>query len=409
MEPIDSAHPITLPNIVSDFPLLVCNQEGPAENDTGRAPRFLVKRLIGRGSFACVYLMVDRANHNQIVVGKHMVTSHMTEKNRAFAFSEAKNASKFNGHPNVVQFYGSFLSTDWQQRQHDESVPHHHSHHSHDNGKDDEEDRRSSASFLPASKNPNANLLLVFEFADAGDLSVQVRARAPNKHFRDPEVMMILCQIAMALHCLHRQHVMHRDLKTANIFLTSSGLMKLGDFGLSKEYDGTVSLEIGSTFCGTPYYVAPELWNQQRYSNKADVWSLGVVMYELMALRRPFQGVDMSALVRSICSGRPEPLLPECAALYSHATLQLLQAMLAVNPAHRPSVGDIMRTPVMRELGLKQLLLNVPRLGGIPTHVRDSILQDVSRYLDPTGSPNGRQPATPSETVGAEQPSSSPQ
>jgi NIMA (never in mitosis gene a)-related kinase len=78
----------------------------------------------------------------------------------------------------------------------------------------------------------------------------------------------------------------HRDIKGANVFLTSDGTLKIGDFGISRTLEQT--LQASRSFVGTPYYLSPEMVEGKPYSSKADVWSLGVLLYHLCAQRLPF-------------------------------------------------------------------------------------------------------------------------
>ena len=84
---------------------------------------------------------------------------------------------------------------------------------------------------------------------------------------------------------------MHRDLKGQNIFLTSNNIVKLGDFGIARVLNKTY--EKAKTIVGTPYYLSPEIIENKPYSFKSDIWSLGVILYELCALRPPFNADNM--------------------------------------------------------------------------------------------------------------------
>ena len=86
--------------------------------------------------------------------------------------------------------------------------------------------------------------------------------QAGNKYFKEHEVLFILVQLCLALQHIHSKKMMHRDLKTANVLLTSSGIVKIGDFGFSRQYEDSLSKDVGTTFCGTPYYLSPELWKE---------------------------------------------------------------------------------------------------------------------------------------------------
>ena len=97
---------------------------------------------------------------------------------------------------------------------------------------------------------------------------------------------------------------MHRDLKPGNIFLDSSNNVKLGDFGLSKMMnEDSIFAE---THVGTPYYMSPEQINDQKYNEKSDVWSAGCIIYELSALRAPFEATTHLQLATKIRAGKLE-------------------------------------------------------------------------------------------------------
>jgi len=105
--------------------------------------------------------------------------------------------------------------------------------------------------------------------------------------------MNLLVQICIGLNYIHSLQILHRDLKSLNIFLTKGNCVKIGDFGVSKTLQGT---ESANTMIGTPYYLSPEICAKERYTLKSDIWSLGCILYELAAL-------DVSiAIINSILS-----------------------------------------------------------------------------------------------------------
>mmetsp|Transcript_52181 Transcript_52181/g.59907 ORF Transcript_52181/g.59907 Transcript_52181/m.59907 type:complete len:341 (+) Transcript_52181:142-1164(+) len=326
-------------SILDAFPGIVTTPPKHAASPS-EAALFVAHRHIGKGSFASVYQMVQIAT-NRVVVGKFMDLSTMPEANRQFAFAEAKNSST-NSHPNIISFIASYRS----------------------------------------DVQPNY-LLLVFEFADAGDLSVQVTARAPSRYFKETEILMISAQLCLALHYLHEKNMMHRDIKTQNVFLTTSGLIKIGDFGLSRQYERDIETDVGSTFCGTPFYLAPELWKRTMYSRKADMWSVGVVMYELMALKKPFFAPTMKELVNQVVGGVYAPL----PAFYSPELCELVYSLLNVDPSKRPSTMELLTNPLMQSLGLETLKKNLPRLTAVPESTKKALSDAIDAVMLPLTDP----------------------
>ena len=95
--------------------------------------------------------------------------------------------------------------------------------------------------------------------------------------------------MVLGLQELHNHKIVHRDIKSANIFLTKSGMAKLGDLNVSK----IAKMGILQTQTGTPYYASPEVWQDKPYDKRSDIWSLGCVLYELTTLNPPFTAKDM--------------------------------------------------------------------------------------------------------------------
>ncbi|EPY30522.1 protein kinase [Angomonas deanei] len=191
-------------------------------------------------------------------------------------------------------------------------------------------------------------ILVIMEYGSGGDLNKQVKQRAKeNLPFKEHEVGLLLYQIVLALDEVHGRRMMHRDLKSANIFLMPTGIIKLGDFGFSKQYNDSVSLEVGQSFCGTPYYLAPELWNRQRYSKKADMWSLGVILYELLTLRRPFKGPSQREIMHQVLYSTYDPF--PCPV--SDSMKGLLDQLLSREPKSRPTTQELLNTEFMKYVG----------------------------------------------------------
>lgn len=110
----------------------------------------------------------------------------------------------------------------------------------------------------------------------------------------------------MAVLTMHNKNIFHRDIKPQNIFLQSNGVLKLGDFGISREID-PYNMK-ASTSCGTPYFMAPEVALGKPYDGKADVWAVGVILYELVTLRKPFESETINGVLQQIVQCQYAPL-----------------------------------------------------------------------------------------------------
>ena len=148
-------------------------------------------------------------------------------------------------------------------------------------------------------------ILIIMEYADAGDLSMVVkRQRELKQYLPEPDILSWFVQIALGLQYIHKKNILHRDLKTQNIFVTSKKLVKIGDFGISKWLSHT--LDLATTAIGTPHYLSPEICRRQPYSHKSDMWSLGIhikflAQSQILTRLRPLRVVLLA--VGFPCSG----------------------------------------------------------------------------------------------------------
>ncbi len=150
---------------------------------------------------------------------------------------------------------------------------------------------------------------IVMEYAPGGTLANAIAAQQTiATPFATSTVFRWLSELTSALSYVHSRRILHRDIKTANVFLTADACqhVKLGDFGVSRAFSTETNL--AETMCGTPYYLSPELIRGQPYAEPADVWALGVILFELLALRRPFSAPNgaLGALVMRITQGDSE-------------------------------------------------------------------------------------------------------
>lgn len=227
----------------------------------------------------------------------------------------------------------------------------------------------------PDHKNPESvsMIALVLDYANAGDLRQEIRNRArTSKTFREHEAGLLFLQVLLAIHHVHSRHMIHRDIKSANILLCSNGLVKVGDFGFSKLYAATVSDDVGRTFCGTPYYVAPEIWRRKPYSKKADMFSLGVLLYELLTLKRPFDGANMNEVMQKTLNGRFEPL----PARVSPEMSEIVASLLSGDPQKRPSSSRLLNTSLCK-LFMSGLLEIVQSQAAFQGPLRETITKQI--------------------------------
>mmetsp|Transcript_150551 Transcript_150551/g.382810 ORF Transcript_150551/g.382810 Transcript_150551/m.382810 type:complete len:790 (+) Transcript_150551:46-2415(+) len=209
-------------------------------------------------------------------------------------------------------------------------------------------------------------LCIAMEFADAGDLAAELRRRKNAcTAVSDSEALAIFAQCCLGLQHTHSKHILHRDLKSQNIFLTRGGIVKIGDYGIAKVLDHTTAKV--KTKVGTPYYTAPEVVDSSEYGLKADVWSLGVVMYEVLALQLPFQASSLVCLVLQIIGAEPQPL-PDTR---DEELRDIVRLALHKQPESRPSCEGFLARPKVRQVAMAGSLFR-PMVGSQQTPAKPS-------------------------------------
>jgi NIMA (never in mitosis gene a)-related kinase len=184
----------------------------------------------------------------------------------------------------------------------------------------------------------NSMLAIVMDYADGGDLYQKVsRTRKAGQSLNERQILRWFTEASLALKYMHDKHVLHRDLKSQNLFLTSTDRLRVGDFGISKVLESTAAF--ARTAIGTPYYLSPEICQEKPYSFGSDVWALGCVLHEMAALRVPFDAQNIQALVQKITRG-PMPQIPS---IYTADLRQLCTDLLARDQAQRPSASEIIQ------------------------------------------------------------------
>lgn len=188
---------------------------------------------------------------------------------------------------------------------------------------------------------------IVMEYCSGGDLQARLRTSGGGGGGRlgEDKVWYWFVQLCLGLHHVHQQHILHRDIKTANVFLSNEGFLVLGDFGIARDLAGAGDAAMANTVIGTPLYMAPEMFEGKIYTLSSDVWALGCVLYELCAGAPPFSGASTPHLMNKICNGRYTPL---SSSKFSPAMIHLIDSMLNLRPERRPTVDGILRDPSMR-------------------------------------------------------------
>ncbi|CAE7809411.1 NEK1 [Symbiodinium microadriaticum] len=247
-------------------------------------------KVLGKGSFGKAYL-VRNTEENELCVVKQMETSAMEAKERNEAVKEAMLLKKMD-HPNIVRFKEVFIT-----RKH--------------------------------------RLCIVMDYADGGDVHMKIKSRE-GALLPEEQILEWFVQTCFALKHVHERKVLHRDLKTQNIFLMSNGHVKLGDFGIARVLDATK--DYARTMVGTPYYLSPEIIEDRPYNFKSDIWSLGVVLYEMTTLKHPFDADSLVILASKILKDQYPP--PDSS--YSPDLLSLIRSMLCKDAQQRPLITKVL-------------------------------------------------------------------
>ena len=141
--------------------------------------------------------------------------------------------------------------------------------------------------------NDNKNVYLVLDYYERGDLCNFL----DGKPLKEKYAKKYMRQLASGLKYLHENNIIHRDLKLKNILVTNSNDIVISDFGFARDGDSNTMFD---TLCGSPMYMAPEIMNHKVYDNKSDLWSVGVIMYELLFGTTPYHAKNMIELMKKI-------------------------------------------------------------------------------------------------------------
>ena len=178
------------------------------------------------------------------------------------------------------------------------------------------------------------------EYADNGDLYQKIISyKKKSIFFEESEIWKIFIQLVKGLKSLHDLKILHRDLKSANVFLFKDNNIKLGDLNVSK----VLKKGLSYTQTGTPYYASPEVWKDLPYDNKSDIWSLGCVLYEIITLKPPFRAENMEGLYSKVIKGN----FSKIPNIFSNDIYSVVKSLIQINPECRPSCDQILKNPIV--------------------------------------------------------------
>ena len=214
----------------------------------------------------------------------------------------------------------------------------------------------------------NQNIYIVMEYCDNGDLCTylhrkQKKRKNENCYLDSQLVWKLFIQMSIGLYYIHSKKIIHRDIKTLNIFLTKNLDAKIGDLGVAKILENT---NHALTFIGTPYYVSPEMCRNKPYNEKSDIWALGCILYELLTYNHPFTATNQAALFIKILNNKYNPFPPGI----NEDLKNMVDFILQKDYEIRPSMKDIITKESFqvnaKKLGLYQDLIDVLGVDALP-------------------------------------------
>ncbi|XP_078033861.1 serine/threonine-protein kinase Nek5 isoform X2 [Augochlora pura] len=255
---------------------------------------YVFETLLGQGTFGSVYLVRRKTNSKPFVVKEQMfnAANALPFKN---ILGEVQYLHKLR-HPNIVAYYGAWI----------------------------EEDR----------------CYILMEYATRCTLKdLLSKRRTP---LTDSDALYLFSQVVLGVHHIHYKKILHRDLKPENIMLTGNhgDIVKIGDFGISKNVQEVGDPPI-TCRAGSLYYMAPEMFERQCYDFKCDIWSMGVVLYEMVTKRHPFPATNAADIVNMTCNEQPGSFR----GYTSPAVVNLISKMLRKLPHSRPKTDQLMLCP----------------------------------------------------------------
>ena len=252
---------------------------------------YKIIRILGKGSYASAYLVTkELSGINKSYVIKQIPLEDLSPSEKEEVKTEAKLLSQIKS-DFVVKYYESFEENNF--------------------------------------------LNIVIEYCELGDLEHLLKQRN-NIPLNDNFIWKLFIQIVIGLADLHNMKILHRDLKTSNIFLTKNYDVKIGDLGVAKKLSNN---DFTKTVIGTPYYLSPEICKEKPYNEKSDIWALGCILYELCTFKHPFDSTNQAALINKILKENPKQI-PYTFDYYFN---EIIKKLLQKNMNKRPSCKLILK------------------------------------------------------------------
>lgn len=301
--------------------------------------KFSTKSIIGRGSFSKVYVGTDITTNNKIAIKKMEIGNFASQmKSRV---REEINIAQTLDHPNIVKTYDVVFST---------------------------------------TSDGGSVVYVIMEFCECGTFSRFLI----NSKMKETRARFFFNQLLEGLKYLQEKNIFHRDLKPDNLLLSDKHrILKIADFGFARYLDEGRMTE---TICGSRLYMAPEILFGESYTNKADLWSVGVILYQAIYSRHPYQATTHDELITSLKNKSIElpknvHITPDC--------VNLICSLLKKNPAQRLSWQEFFTHPWLKHLQIDKRILKLkstsPSLDERTAEVRASKAIDIG--LSTTSAP----------------------